>query len=196
MQANKNRVTKEIIIQTTLRLIDENVGIKNVTLRDIAKKTGCAHTNLYNYFTSLDDIFWEALGQVLLMMIDYCDTGLNNELDERENFYLFLSKAIDFLMNHPGWYKLIGLESLGGIPSPEVDKILHMPSAGLTQKIMEISKNEITQEEAFSVGYILTCYVQGELSLWLNNRRFTSSKEETKLRILSNLKQLYQLYIQ
>jgi len=195
MKNNKNTVSKEIILESTLRLIDENGGIKNVTLRDIAKSIGCAHTNLYNYFTSLDEIFWQALGKVLLMMMNYCSTELNTEVDEEENFHCILSNLIDFSMNHPGWYKLIWLESIGGTPSPEVVKILYTPSQKFTEEIVNASKNEITQEKAFSVGNILTCYLHGELCIWINNRSLISSKEETKIRILSNLKQLYKSLI-
>jgi len=73
-------------------------------------------------------------------------------------------------MNHPGWYKLIWLESIGGTPSPDVIKILHIPSQGFTDGIMKASKNGITKEKALSVGNILTCYLHGELCIWINNR--------------------------
>jgi len=49
LKNNKKHVSKEIILETTLSLIDKNEGINDVTLRDIAKKVWCAHTNLYNW---------------------------------------------------------------------------------------------------------------------------------------------------
>ena len=195
MKNNKNAVSKEIILENTLRLIDENGGINNVTLRDIAKSIGCAHTNLYNYFNSLDEIFWEALGKGLLMMMNYANTGTSIEIDPKEKFYLLLSNIIDFSMDHPGWYKLIWSESIGGNPSREVIKILQEPSQGFNVGIMKASNNKIPEEKAILIGDILHGYLHGEVCKWTYNRSFIKSKEEAKIKILSNLKQLYELLI-
>lgn len=196
MQTNKNHVTNEIILETTLHLINEKEGIKDVTLRDIAKEIGCAHTNLYNYFSSLDDIFWETLAQVLLKMIDYADVDLDTEADPEENLYLVLSNIIDFAMDHPGWYKLMWLESLGGEPSEEVKKILTKPGKDFTNKLIKANNNRLSEEEANTIGDILHGYLRGELCKWINHRRFINSRKETKIKILSNLKCIYKLMIQ
>ena len=192
---NKKHVSKEIILETTLSLIDKNEGIKDVTLRDIAKEVGCAHTNLYNYFSSLDEIFWESLGQVILMMMDYSSKGLNNEKDDEGRFFLILSNLIDFSMEHPGWYRFIGFESIGGNPSTEVAKILYKLGDGFSELIKE-GNNNISSEKANLIGDILHSYLHGELCKWINNRNFISRREETKTKILSNLKHLYKLLTQ
>lgn len=195
MDINKDPISKEIILQTTLNLIDENGGIKNVTLRAIAKKLGCTHTNLYNYFNSLDEIFWESLGKVLLKMIDYVGANLDTETDPEENFYLVLSNIIDFSMEHLGWYKLIWLETIGGKPSSEVTKILGAPSEGFNAGLINASNNKLSKEKANLIGEVLHSYLHGELCKWINNRSFINSREETKIKILSNLKYLYKLMI-
>ncbi|MBU5486011.1 TetR/AcrR family transcriptional regulator [Clostridium sp. MSJ-11] len=195
MKNDKKHVSKEIILEITLSLIDKNEGIKNVTLRDIAKKVGCAHTNLYNYFSSLDEIFWEALGQVLLMMMDYSSNGMSDKKDDEERFFLILSNLIDFSMEHPGWYRFIWFESIGGNPSPEVTKILNKPGEGFSDLIKMSNKN-IPNERANYIGNILHSYLHGELCKWINNRSFINTREETKAIILSNLKYLYKLLIQ
>lgn len=192
---NKKHVSKEIILETTLSLIEKNEGIKDVTLRDIAKKVGCAHTNLYNYFSSLDEIFWESLGQVILMMMDYSSKGLNNEKDDEGRFFLILSNLIDFSMEHHGWYRFMWFESIGGNPSTEVTKILYKPGDGFSELIKE-GNNNISSEKANLIGDILHSYLHGELCKWINNRNFISRREETKTKILSNLKHLYKLLTQ
>lgn len=195
LRNDKKHVSKEIILETTLDLIDKTEGTKDVTLRDIAKKVGCAHTNLYNYFSSLDEIFWEALGQVLLIMMDYSSNGLSNEKDDEEKFFLILSNLIDFSMEHPGWYRFIWFESIGGNPSSEVNRILNKPGEGFSDFIKMSNKN-ISNERANSIGNILHSYLHGELCKWINNRSFINTREETKAIILSNLKYLYKLLIQ
>jgi len=192
---NKKHVSKEIILETTLSLIDENEGIKDVTLRDIAKKIGCAHTNLYNYFSSLDEIFWEALGQVLLIMMDYSSSGLGNEIDNEGRIFLILSNLIDFSVEHTGWYRFIWFESIGGTPSPEVTKILQKPGENFIE-LIKTTNNNLSKEKANIIGDILHSYLHGELSKWINNRVFINRMDEMKIRILSNLKHLYKLLIQ
>jgi len=196
MTANRKHVSKEIIIETTLRLIEENEGIKDVNLRGIAKIIGCAHTNLYNYFNSLDEIFWESLAQVLLKMLNDVESNLDAETDPEEKFYLLLSNIIDFYMDHPGWYRLIWLESIGGEPSSEVSKILRIPSEGFTAGLIKLSNHKFSEEKAELIGDILLTYLHGELCKWINNRSFKNGKEETKIKIFSNLKYLYKLLIQ
>ena len=193
MKPNKNPVTKEIILENTLHLIHENGGIKDVTLRDIAKKTGCAHTNLYNYFDSLDDIFWEALGQVLLKMMDYSEKRIDTKTDSEETLYLILSNIIDFSMDYPGWYKLIWSETIGGNPSAEVVEILHTPGKEFNAVIMRASNNKISEKKASFIGDILHGYLHGEVSKWIYNRSFIEGKDETKTKIISNLKELYKV---
>ena len=195
LKNDKKHVSNEIILETTLSLIDKNEGIKNVTLRDIAKKVGCAHTNLYNYFSSLDEIFWEALGKVLIIMMDCSSNGLSNKKDDEEKFFLILSNLIDFSMEHPGWYRFIWFESIGGNPSHEVTKILKKPGEGFSDLIKVNNKN-ISSEKASYIGSILHSYLHGELCKWINNRSFINTIEETKAIILSNLKYLYKLLIQ
>jgi AcrR family transcriptional regulator len=196
MQTNKNNISKEIIIETTLGLIDENGGIKNVTLRDIAKKIGCAHTNLYNYFNSLDEIFWESLADALLKMMYYCGNHLTTETDYEEELYSLLSNLIDFSMDYPGWYRLIWLETIGGNPSPEVAEILSMPGKELIKEITKASNSKFSAEKASLIYDILHGYLHGELCKWINSRSFINTREETKIKLLSNLKYLYKLMIQ
>lgn len=98
-------------------------------------------------------------------------------------------------MEHPGWYRFIWFEGIGGNPSAEVTKILNKPGEGFSDLIKMSNKN-ITNERANYIGNILHSYLHGELCKWINNRSFINTREETKAIILSNLKYLYKLLIQ
>ena len=196
MQTYKAHINKKIIIEITLALVEENGGIKNVTLRDIGKRAGCAHTNLYNYFTSIDEIFWEALGEVIIRMMDNAGSNICIEKGPEENFYLVLSNIIDFSLDHPGWYKLLWLETLSGDPPKRISNLLQKPGEGFTNGIIIASNNTLTQEKAILIGDILHSYLHGELCKWINHRSFINTREETKANILLNLKHLFKLFLE
>lgn len=192
MQTNKNNINREIILETTLKLIDENGSINRVTLRDIGKRLGCAHTNLYNYFKGLDDILWEALGQALLKMIDYCGGNLEEKSSE-EDLYLLLSKLIDYSMDHPGLYRLIWIDNLKGSPSPHVINLLERPSILFNSLLKKSTSNKLSKEKLILTGEIMHSYLHGELCKWINNRSVITNREEIKIKMLNNLKYMYKL---
>lgn len=195
MNPGKKDISKELVIDMALQLIEKNGSVKDVNLRGIAKELGCAHTNLYNYFNSLDELFWEALGRVLQEMINYVDARSDFETDPQKRLVLILSNIIDFSMAHPEWYRLIWLESLGGgQPAPDVRESLKKPGMALSAVIGKANVH-LSEERVRFIGNILTTYMHGELSRWINNRSFYGSLEETKSMILSNINYLYQLLI-
>ncbi|MGM1049076.1 MAG: TetR/AcrR family transcriptional regulator [Bacillota bacterium] len=191
----KKSISKNMIIETAVQLIDEKEGIKDVTLREIAKQLGCAHTNLYNYFNSLDEIYWEALGKVLLMLLDYTHTSKITEMDAEEKLFHGISKIIDFSIDHPGWYKLVWFETMHGEPSPEVLEVLRRPAESFSYAVMVSSNKGITLEKANLISDILLRYLHGELCMWINQRSFNISRKEMKGQAISNLKLLYQLLL-
>ena len=46
----------EQIVDHALALIAEKGTSRDVNLREISRRVGCAHTNIYNYFASLQDL--------------------------------------------------------------------------------------------------------------------------------------------
>lgn len=201
MSADRKKVNKEIILDVTLHMIDEKEGIKDVNLREIAKRIGCAHTNLYNYYSSLDEIYWAALAKVILNMFDYVGVHLQESNEQKESieskqqFFLFLSYIIDFSMEHKGWYKLMWMEAIGGEPSYEIKRVLDNPSGAFQEEISKLN-DSFTQEDVIAISDILHSYLHGELVKWMNDRSDLNSPQEVKNKIMANLKYLFELLIQ
>ncbi|EKQ55504.1 MULTISPECIES: TetR/AcrR family transcriptional regulator [unclassified Clostridium] len=196
MQTNKKNISKELIIETTLVLIEENDGMRDVNLRGIAKRIGCNHTNLYNYFNSLDEIFWESLGQAISNMVEYSDSNLDKTDDLEEKLYLLLANMIDFSFQHASWYRLIWLDNIKGEPSSEVFEVIKNAGEKFNEKILKACSNRINKKRAEEISDILFGYLNGEICKWISHRGFEDSAEKVKTKILLNLKRLYKLLIQ
>ncbi|MDD3169434.1 MAG: TetR/AcrR family transcriptional regulator [Eubacteriales bacterium] len=192
MPNKKNNVSKEAVVETAVRMIDESKGLRNVTLRVIAKEMGCAHTNLYNYFDNLDEIYWQALGNVLVKMIAFCLKDTEKQKDPGEKIFQTISNIIDFSFDHEGWYRLIWFEPLSGEPTPEVRGILFQPAEIFTRSLMEASERELSKEEADVISDIILGYLHGELSIWINHRSFIQERAEMKSKIISSIRLVYE----
>ncbi len=59
-RAQQARETKQRIFQTALGLF-ERQGIENVSIKDIARESGCSIGNIYHYFHSKDEIVLKTL---------------------------------------------------------------------------------------------------------------------------------------
>lgn len=195
MGKRKKEISKELIINTTLQLIEKTGGIKDVNLRGIAKEIGCAHTNLYNYFSNFDEIIWESLGYILLKMINYVDLKSVSTDNDEDKLYSVLEAILKFSLMHPGWYRLIWLETIEGEPSPQIAEILIRPTEGLNTLIIKASGGTVTDEKANKIANILYSYLHGEVCKWINGRMPTSSKDDIITITMSNLKLLYKLLV-
>ncbi len=191
LHTGKKNINKAVIIKVTLELIEEKGGIKDVNLRLIARRIGCAHTNLYNYYESLDEILWEALGQALTEMMSYSD----KEFGEDCEFYSLISKHIEFSMKHPGWYRLIWLEDIGGEPSEEIAEILRKPGEKFVKEVMKARSDELAQEEAGIIADIIHGYLHGALCKWINKRTPSCTKLEAEETILTNVKKILEMKV-
>ena len=57
---SRKPISREQIIDSALELLRNRRDVQSLNLREIARALGCAHTNLYNYFSSYPQLLWEA----------------------------------------------------------------------------------------------------------------------------------------
>jgi len=193
---SRKTITREMIVETAAGMIEENCGIRNVTLREIAKRLGCAHTNLYNYFSGLSEIYWEVAGWILTQLI--ADARLR-ELREKipeGNIFSMLSQFVDFSIDHPGWYQFLWLESLVGEPSPHVVEVLQSPTDYIGEAVRKTAGMKVPDESVKQIGDIMFNYTYGEISTWIHQRSAGDSREALQKRIDTNLHLIYSLMLQ
>jgi len=193
---SRKTITKEMIIETAAAMIEENCGIRNVTLREIAKRLGCAHTNLYNYFGGLSEIYWEVAGWILTQLIADARLREQREGIPEGNLFSMLSQFVDFSIDHPAWYQFLWLESLVGEPSPHVVEILQRPNTYIGDAVRSTAGVELTDGKVRQIGDIMFNYTYGEISTWVHQRSAGDSREALQKRIDTNLHLIYSLMLQ
>ncbi|MBN2050633.1 MAG: TetR/AcrR family transcriptional regulator [Spirochaetales bacterium] len=181
-QKKLDSVGKEAFVKAVLSMLDEGVSLRELNLRTVARRVGCAHTNAYNYFTSFEDLLWWSLKGAL----EYMTGMVDPEHGDLVRWY------VDFALDHPAWYRLIWLEQLSGTPPAGVAAYLPVPADMYTRWLM-IRFGRSEKAAALELkGRILHGYLHGELAA-ITAGRVTGGREELTERVLTGAKELMRL---
>jgi AcrR family transcriptional regulator len=173
---------KEVFIDAVLSMLDEGMNLRELNLRKVAKRVGCAHTNAYNYFTSYEDLLWWSLKGALERMASMVDP----DRDDLTEVY------VDFALDHPAWYRLIWLDPLGGEPPAGVAEFLPVPGRVYTRWLAARTGTAISGEELETKARIFHGYLHGELAA-IAAGRVAGPEEELKKRVLTGAALLFDL---
>lgn len=170
----KKSITKEQIIQTTLDLLKDKDDIRSVNLREIARTLDCAHTNLYNYFPSFNDLLWEAHIEIENLFIEKIALKLKCMQDDRMKLHQFYFSLTELYLDHRGWFRLAWLDYIGDV-QPQEDKEATEKAVNTMVEILEsillgIYSESPTRERIHNVLHDVNCYIIGEVSNFINGR--------------------------
>ena len=180
----KKNITKEQIVEAALELIKNKSDLRGLNLREIARTIGCAHTNLYNYFPSYNDLLWEthaALQEIFLKMLTKQLYTVNSaELRLALFFEVFVNTYID----NKGWFRLEWHEPVGGERPQRDIEATEATNKALNKQLSEIWK-ELSGEypNADTTKRVLHnthCYIVGEISNYLLGRGLIENENELK----------------
>ena len=170
----KKSITKEQIINTALELMRDKNDLSSLNLREIARLLGCAHTNLYNYFPSYNDLLWEthaALQDVFTKLLTE-KLGLKSEIESR--LFLFFKIIVDIYIDNKGWFRLAWHEIIGGERSVRdikaVEKVNNMLVQDLYNLWKELTGKSPKIENVRRGLHNTHCYIVGEISNYLSGR--------------------------
>lgn len=178
---------KEQFITTALDMLQEGTPVRNMNLRQIARRIGCAHTNAYNYFSSYEELLWHALVRAQKLMIEEA------YITERTTEYPDLICAyVDFALSHPSWYRLIWTEPLSGSPPEGLLEQMRRPSRIFNAWIEQISGRT---EDNIRIASMLHSYLHGEL-IKIVSRRVLVPESDVRTHIIERAQYMLQMLIQ
>ncbi len=183
----KKCITKEQIINTGLDLIKDKGDIRSVNLREIARVLGCAHTNLYNYFPSYNDLLWEAHMEIENRFIEKISLELVHVGDGRLKLHQFFFSLAELYIDHKGWFRLAWLDYIDDVwPKKDeavTEKVVNTMVEMLESAWLSIYANSPTRERIHSVLHDVHCYIVGEVSNFINGRGLIQDSEMLKRHI-------------
>ena len=193
-RATRTGPTAERFVETTLDLIAERGGSEKVNLREVSRRMGCAHTNLYNYYPSYQDLLWEAFRRSVQHYGVALTSGLDPDLGPASYLEAVITNLARYPEDHPGRYRLIASDPMPISEIPE--DILATVSAmkqWLADTVSAVSGEDLDPEDATRIADIVLAYIDGETLNLINER--TIPDEDVHGRITENALRMHRLLV-
>jgi AcrR family transcriptional regulator len=178
--------TKDLLINTTLELIEENGGCRGVNLRQIADRIGMAHTCLYHYFESLESLYWAALDRALEWQMSYTYEAVGNIQSPQEKLKKFIESQITCARMHPALYRLFWVEPIKGSPQPCVVERTDQMINYWVRIICTAISGRIAPENMRLAGQLIHSYFHGEMCIYVGRAPILMANQDAEKRILEN----------
>ena len=171
----------------------EKGGSQGVNLREIARRIGCAHTNVYNYFASFDDLRWAAFRRALKRYGQYLIHDLDDSLPSDVYLHRVITNLATFPQENSGVYRFIASDpiDLDEIPADILDTVATMKQ-WLFDVLEAAHAPALAPADAERISNIVLAYIDGE-TLNLINGRVVPGEDirgrvvENSLRLINDL---------
>jgi len=189
----QTRPTSERFVSETLTLISERGGSRDVNLREVSRRVGCAHTNAYNYFAGFDDLLWEAFRRVLGEYGTFLAHDLDDSLAPEKYLERVVTNLAAFPLEHPGWYRFIGSDPLDmeRIPADVLETVTRMKQ--WLFDVFGACTPEVPDDVARDAANVVLAYIDGETFNLINGRAVPG--EDIGGRVVGNAMRLIRLLV-
>lgn len=197
VRKSKKNISKDQVIETAVELIKDKQDTRSVNLREIARVLGCAHTNLYNYFPSFNDLLWEVHIAIQARFIEEVSLRLTKIQDAELRLQCFFATFIDIYLSHIGWFRLEWFDYIGE-NRPErnktaTEKMVYQLVDILTDIWIDLYHDAPDRKKMNRILHNVHCYIIGEVSNFINGRRLIHDETELKNYVLSTSISIFKL---
>ncbi|MDJ0768211.1 MAG: TetR/AcrR family transcriptional regulator [Ilumatobacter sp.] len=185
----RSGATAERFVDVTLELIEEQGGSQNLSLREVARRVGCAPTNVYNYFDGLPGLLWEALRRAVIHYAHAVANGLDDDAPPLDFLRHVVANLITYAREHPGLYRFISWDPINdGTYSDEVIQTVVALNEWFVDVIVACAP-ETDRDVAQNAFYVIDAYISGESANLVTNRALPGADIAT--RMLDNALRLF-----
>jgi len=179
-------VSKDQIVRTAIRLIEEHKDVSKVNLREIARIIGCSASNIYNYYNSYEELLSDA--QICIFKEHIAVPSFEAfeiEKDAEDILKKSIKNTVTFALEHPGLYRLIYLD--GNLPeSKEIVNVIKQNRVRAIGLIKKLSLKDIDEKEAYRISKILHAYLHGEICRMISGRIISETEDSYKKEVYTN----------
>lgn len=165
-----DRDMKQRYVEGTLALIDVTASLREVNLRAVSRRLGCAHTNAYNYFRDFDELLWHALAAAVERLMTHSLEAIQEVKGKERRFRRFIASQVEFAWHHPAWYRLIWIDQLGSDPPGHLLSTLSQPGPLFGEQLATMAPRPLTSAEVSRIAEVLHNYLHGVLTKVAANR--------------------------
>jgi AcrR family transcriptional regulator len=185
-KAGKAQPTRQRLVEAALELIVKNGGCRGVNLRQIAARAGCTHANAYNFFDSLEELFWAAAHLAIERQLADIARNMESDAAKKEPLRSFFSAQVAFAQKNPSIYRLFWLEALAGQAPSEVLQRLNEARMSWVQIIGGRLASLRSRTDPAWAGQIIHGYFHGEVCKLVGRQAFVPKSDDDRERIVSN----------
>ncbi|MDR0286492.1 MAG: TetR/AcrR family transcriptional regulator [Clostridiales bacterium] len=193
----KKNITREQIVETALELMKNKSDLRGINMREIARTLGCAHTNIYNYFPSYNDLLWEAHAALQELFMSIFTQKLSTANSCEMQLTYFFEAFIDIYLSNKGWFWLAWHEHIDDERPKRDVETTKKANEELNRYISSIWKElSGSYPDADHVRIVLHnthCYIVGEISNYLLGRGLIDDEAELKAYIAHEAALMFKL---
>jgi len=132
--------TRDLILEEALKLFSEK-GIKETTIRDIARAVGITEGAIYRHFDSKDQIVYELFEKYSGELYSCMESALNSDGDEETRFRKVVEAFLDFAFRNPDAFRYMNIFHY--LRGREVKRVRRIPFNLLSELIEDLDRKGI-----------------------------------------------------
>lgn len=180
------RINPEQILDTVLELVEETGSLQNVNFREIARRLGCNHTNLYNYYPDFDSLRLAALAHLVHKTRKLMPT-IQPSSNPETQISQFVNWLARFALQKPGWYRFVWLEQISGNDLSHAMNNIPRPEALLLPLLNAYYQQKLSMEQLERIAAFAHSFLHGELCKWLAQRHALKSEKALTSRLSNEI---------
>ncbi len=134
--------TRDLILEQALKLFSEK-GIKETTIRDIAKAVGITEGAIYRHFESKDQIVYELFEKHSSQLYDKLEKAMKRASTQEEAFKRVVYTFLDFAFKKPDAFRYLNIFHY--LRGKEVKRFKHIPFLLLKDLVIKLHDEGIVR---------------------------------------------------
>lgn len=181
------------LIEITCAMIDNSGGSGGINMRSLAREAGCAHTNIYNYFSSFHELLYVAMLRTMEKLVLFTQEQVGGRPNSAEDFPKFIQAQIDFARKHSGLYRFMWLETLTGDVPENIKEFARVLKNRFAELVYISAGGKLTHDEALEASMILHGYLHGDICKMISGRDMDMKTDAFRDIIMKNVERLLKM---